>query len=298
MKRIILIVLLIITLLGGAFLQNLLCCKPKMEVTNQSNTVKTGKQEFTFLNGLVFKSPSMNLSCQENFNFKENELNFLKPLNPNVGKITDDLKVKLEKNPNQKVVITGYCTSTEPKSPLFPNLGFDRANEVKKYFISKGISSKSLDIDGIIDDKMTLQNGIYYGPITCAVSETKSEYDWDLLKKEINADPIVVYFKTNSDRIDLNDMERLKVAKINKYINNVDGAELLVVGHTDNSGSRKLNMNLSKRRATFISNFFSKNTGIPSKRITVKGKGPDSPIASNNTTEGKAKNRRTVVKIK
>ncbi len=314
-----LIVLLILVLLVGAFLQYLLCCKG---AKHNGNKIGANDEITTTaiagMGGLTFKGSSLNFSCEDNFNFKENDFNFITPVSSDIDKGILKLKENLDVNPNQKVTIIGYCSSKEPKSALFPNLGFDRANEVKKYFVSKGISHHNLEIDGVVNDKMAVSNGVkigmtddgkevlednvYVGPITYKIVDVQptdnNDEAWKKLKDEVNSEPLVIYFKTNSSGFNLSNKDREKVAKISKYMNNIDDARLLIVGHTDNTGNREANITLSKKRADFVSRFFSKNTGISAERIVTEGKGPDEPIADNNTDEGKSKNRRTVVQLK
>lgn len=75
---------------------------------------------------------------------------------------------------------------------------------------------------------------------------------------------------------------------------------VLIEGHTDNvpysgSGQVKGNWDLSTKRATAIVNILSENTGIKPENLTAAGRGEHSPIATNDTAEGKAKNRRIEV---
>ena len=62
-------------------------------------------------------------------------------------------------------------------------------------------------------------------------------------------------------------------------------------GHTDNRGPATYNMNLSERRAKAIMKYFV-DKGVEAERFTVKGFGLTKPAASNDTKEGRAKNRR------
>lgn len=64
-----------------------------------------------------------------------------------------------------------------------------------------------------------------------------------------------------------------------------------IEGHTDNRGSRTLNMDLSNRRARSVLEYLVAK-GIDRKRMTSKGFGFDKPIATNDTALGRAKNRR------
>ncbi|MDV6347288.1 OmpA family protein [Nitrosomonas sp. Is35] len=76
-------------------------------------------------------------------------------------------------------------------------------------------------------------------------------------------------------------------------------SRILIEGHTDNIPTGKSgsdNMDLSLRRAKAIANILVLN-GIPKDRISVNGYGDTQPITSNNTEEGRAKNRRVEVKL-
>lgn len=67
-------------------------------------------------------------------------------------------------------------------------------------------------------------------------------------------------------------------------------------GHTDNIGDEAANHRLSQRRADAIRDYLVKK-GVNENRILAKGYGEKSPLASNDTEAGRAKNRRTEVKV-
>jgi len=75
---------------------------------------------------------------------------------------------------------------------------------------------------------------------------------------------------------------------------------VLIEGHTDNvpyggSGVLKDNWDLSTKRATAIVSILTENSGIPKDNLTAAGRGEYAPIGSNETSEGRAKNRRIEV---
>lgn len=70
-----------------------------------------------------------------------------------------------------------------------------------------------------------------------------------------------------------------------------------VDGYTDNTGDSEANHELSQKRADAVKKYLEKN-GIDADRITAKGYGEENPVASNDTEEGRARNRRTEVIIK
>ncbi|HEY6921605.1 MAG TPA: OmpA family protein, partial [Methyloceanibacter sp.] len=68
--------------------------------------------------------------------------------------------------------------------------------------------------------------------------------------------------------------------------------KLKIVGHTDNKGTAEYNLDLSTRRAANVVAAFTSVYGIAPNRLTSEGAGLTQPIASNDTEEGRAKNRR------
>jgi len=82
------------------------------------------------------------------------------------------------------------------------------------------------------------------------------------------------------------------IKAIADVLNENPNVRVRVVGHTDSDGNADANLDLSKRRAAAVKDCLSKNFGIDAARIETDGKGQTEPLAPNNTTEGKAKNRR------
>jgi len=72
---------------------------------------------------------------------------------------------------------------------------------------------------------------------------------------------------------------------------------ITVEGHTDSRGKRDSNMSLSQQRADAVANFLIRN-GVLKESVKSFGKGPDVPLASNDTREGRQQNRRVEIIIK
>lgn len=103
-----------------------------------------------------------------------------------------------------------------------------------------------------------------------------------------------VYFDTNKH--DLNSKSRENLNKLSNVLNEYEDTNIVVVGHTDSTGPYDFNMTLSKNRAMAVTNYFI-NKNINSGRITTEWYGPDQPTHDNNTSEGRAKNRRVNIAI-
>ena len=70
-----------------------------------------------------------------------------------------------------------------------------------------------------------------------------------------------------------------------------------VSGHTDNRGSDALNLKLSEERSEKVGRFLVEVGNIEGKRVSSKGYGKTRPLASNETDEGRAANRRVEILI-
>ena len=99
-----------------------------------------------------------------------------------------------------------------------------------------------------------------------------------------------IYFDTG--KAEIKPESDAAIAEIAKLLKNNDALKVYVVGHTDNTGSFDANMKLSKDRATAVTHSLVSKHGIASSRLVAYGVSSLSPVASNKTEEGKAKNRR------
>jgi len=68
----------------------------------------------------------------------------------------------------------------------------------------------------------------------------------------------------------------------------------IIIGHTDSTGRAEYNLGLSKRRAQAVSDYLV-STGVDANKLRVLGRGEEAPIASNETSDGRAQNRRVEI---
>nr|WP_179004107.1 OmpA family protein [Winogradskyella forsetii] len=103
-----------------------------------------------------------------------------------------------------------------------------------------------------------------------------------------------VYFATEKYNINAKSQETLnKLAGV--FIEYPD-TNILVVGHTDNTGNDAYNMTLSKNRAQAVTNYLM-SKGLSSGRFTTHWFGEEQPMYDNSTAEGRSKNRRVNIAI-
>lgn len=82
-----------------------------------------------------------------------------------------------------------------------------------------------------------------------------------------------------------------------KWLKENTNFNLELVGHTDSQGMDSYNLKLSQNRANAVKTYLEKQL-VEGTRIIASGKGESEPIATNDTAEGRAKNRRVVFTIK
>lgn len=99
-----------------------------------------------------------------------------------------------------------------------------------------------------------------------------------------------VLFDTDSSKIKPDSDPVL--SEIAKLLGTRPDLKLLIVGHTDNQGDFEYNMNLSSQRANSVVRYLIEHHGIDSGRLNSAGVGYLAPVASNDSPDGRAKNRR------
>ena len=111
------------------------------------------------------------------------------------------------------------------------------------------------------------------------------------LKLDIPSD---ISFATNRSDIQSNFQPILE--KFAESLRNNPDTDVRIVGHTDSTGSDAINNPLSLDRATSARNFITAR-GVNGARIAVEGRGSREPIASNESAEGRSKNRRVEIYV-
>ncbi len=139
------------------------------------------------------------------------------------------------------------------------------------------------DNDGVVDSKDLCAGtppGVPVEPMGCLVVEVITLEG--------------VYFKTGSDQ--LNENAKRLLRSISQTLKHNPKMRIEIAGHTDNIGSDAANQNLSTRRAASAKKQLI-DLGVSSSTLTIKGYGDSKPVASNDTNEGRAANRRVELRI-
>lgn len=140
------------------------------------------------------------------------------------------------------------------------------------------------DGDGVIDDKDKCPNT----PAGREVDENGCEY---VLRK---SEEIRLDINFEVDKADIAESYVGEVQKAAKFLKRYSQVKAEIAGHTDSTGSNAHNEKLSQRRAEAVRDMLVQRFNVAPSRLKAVGYGESKPIASNNTVEGRAQNRRVV----
>lgn len=86
------------------------------------------------------------------------------------------------------------------------------------------------------------------------------------------------------------------LTSVAKVLNKYNKTLVDITGHTDSVGQRDYNYRLSQSRASSVAGFLQ-NKKVNAQRFRITGQGPDAPVASNSTAEGRQANRRVTIQL-
>jgi outer membrane protein OmpA-like peptidoglycan-associated protein len=103
-----------------------------------------------------------------------------------------------------------------------------------------------------------------------------------------------ILFTSGSSNLQPASQQNIK--KLSEILNKYPDTNILIEGHTDNSGTHEVNQNLSEKRAESVS-AYALGQNVAKSRITTVGYGETQPLTSNETADGREQNRRVEVAI-
>jgi len=160
---------------------------------------------------------------------------------------------------------------------------------------------RSLNVNGLTADKLVdvlkpqgpRPRGVGLTPPKCSHFVKQASRGIELVPKADIA-AISVEFATNSAQLRPDAQKTLDTLSQALDSDTLKPCCFEIQGYTDATGGRRLNHQLSQARAVSVVSYLAQH-GIDRERMMPQGFGPDKPIASNATSEGRAKNRRVQV---
>jgi len=116
------------------------------------------------------------------------------------------------------------------------------------------------------------------------------------MKKELDGKGRITVYSIlfDFDKYDLEKTSTKPLGEIAELLLSYPDLQIEIQGHTDNQGDDDYNLSLSQKRAESVKLYLT-GLGVDISRLTAKGYGSTKPVASNNTRDGMAKNRRVVL---
>jgi general secretion pathway protein A len=131
-------------------------------------------------------------------------------------------------------------------------------------------------------------------PQPAAVSPPVVAAGTSAAKEAFGLKEFTLYFTKNSTEIPIYAQDQLSNAA--SLLKTFPETQAVIEGHTDSSGDHAMNKAISEGRAAAVRDYFV-DQGIGGNRLAIAGYGPDKPLESNSTFEGRSKNRRVVIRI-
>lgn len=201
--------------------------------------------------------------------------------------------------PEAVLVIYGKVLNSKTNEPLEASINYnDLANNSSMglaYSNPKDGSYKIVLPVGKDYSFLAEKNGFY--PISDHI-DVKSLTGYTEIERNLYLSPLEVGEKIrlnnlffDTDKADLKPASEAELNRLVKFMNQYPTMEIQILGYTDNVGSDDHNLTLSQSRVNSVVAYLSKK-GISASRLKGEGMGEKNPVASNDTEEGRAKNRR------
>jgi OOP family OmpA-OmpF porin len=148
-----------------------------------------------------------------------------------------------------------------------------------------------LDGDGVADSLDKCPNtpkGVKVDAVGCPLP---------IMEKIPEKVSITLLVEFDFDKAEVKSTYNEDIEKVANFLNAYPDANAELEGHTDSTGPEEYNLNLSQRRAESVKNYLINNFNIDPARLTAVGYGESQPVATNDTREGRQRNRRVVANI-
>lgn len=207
--------------------------------------------------------------------------------------------------PDETVIVKGRLLNSETGEPIQATIYYERLPDGRQVGVTKSSPETG-------EYQIVLPVGELYGFRAeadgfIAVSENidlrDREIDYDDVSRDLKLVPVKVEVTIVMNNVffdfDKSVLKPESVPELNRitdFLKKSEAIKIEISGHADATGPEEYNLGLSQRRANSVMAYFTKE-GIAKDRMSVKYFGEGKPAASNDTREGRSKNRRVEFKI-
>jgi len=223
----------------------------------------------------------------------ENVVRLLMENEPLYGDMKDPTKVKetLKTVKYADLADNTRMFGLDGSQPLFDII----FKEAAKAWVKRGYIAQAIEPDQARDISFLKRIYEVFPPkIPLQVLPPHNE---DVLKRTpISTKRMHIVFPSGSSELD--EIAKQQIDRdVGMLVQTNSNAYIRIEGNTDNPGSRESNRQLSEQRAQAVAEYLSQHYGLNENRFIVIGNGPDKPIDTNATPEGRANNRRIDIGI-
>ena len=210
-------------------------------------------------------------------------------INDNNNAFLDTVAGYLKLFPQKNLTIRGLYRPAEAniQAGFYENIGTARADEIRKLLMRRGIAEARISLDHTLSEDSLLQEPLVFE----AYLESGNPEDFEKVQFSFtNMTFSDANFAFDSDAFNPGEAMIAYADSVKTYLGLNAAKTLTIIGHTDDKGTDKYNLDLGLRRAKSARKYFQ-DLGVKAK-IDVKSEGKRRPVASNKTDEGRQRNRR------
>lgn len=252
-----------------------------------------------------FKAKGLDINKSDNISFAINSGKITQPVPDAAEEGAAELVAYLKANPNTKMEITGWYGIQENAGTDDLNLGRERANALRKWWISMGIPASQIEIIGAEQrNDIAFVDGQLYGGASYSIGGEQSNESNATVNndKKDNAtvdltDITNIYFDKNSAVPNMTSVEIEKLGQVVKYLKANQDKNLVIKGYASAEGSAAYNKRLGDSRGKAVKQYL-KSKGVDINRVSVDAIGAAVTTAKDDSEAERSKDRRAELTIK
>jgi len=275
----------------------------KNDTVNTVNTVVDEQTETPEVKQVVAPKPVIDNLSSDSFAIRDSEGNTIFSFTDNLSitsnnsiitiprtsrSFKDSIFSFLNKNQDKELVITGLRSNTETE-----NIGLERAKQVKADLEKFGINADKISVEESVREFSFDANGKTLGGLNFTFKTLSKDR---LAQIESGIANKILYSGFASKGFKPDNTLRAYALELKNYLDKYPSKSATITGHTDSVGDDIANDWFGMERAKNVKNYLV-SLGIVETRLEALSKGETSPIDTNNTLEGRRKNRRIEINI-